>query len=165
MVQSLGRVLNKMGYNGLLLFFDEAESIVQARLSQRVKSYRLLDQFFQTKCFVFPIFAFTDDFFNKVTSELYDDERATFPKNYAALWQDLTVLRLKDFSSQQWDSLLDRLMQLYSQAYQIEILPQVKQGLHSLLIQFEAQETRFKLKALVHKLDIETQHALLDAAD
>ena len=164
MVQSLGRVLKEMGYNGLLLFFDEAESIVQARLNQRVKSYHLLDQFFQTKGFVFPVFAFTDDFFDKVNRELYEDERAIFPKNYAVLWRDLTILRLHDFSSHEWDSLLDRLMQLYSQAYRISLRPQVKQSLHSLLKQFEAQETRFKLKALVNKLDIETQHALLDAS-
>jgi hypothetical protein len=163
MVQTLGKVLKEMGYNGLLLFFDEAESIAQGRLNQRVKSYYLLEQFFQTKSFVFPIFAFTDDFFDKANSELYKDERAIFPKNYIEAWQNLNILRLQDFSAHEWDLLLDRLMQLYSQAYQIDLSPQIKQGLHVLLNKFEVQETRFKLKALVNKLDIETQYSLLDA--
>ena len=163
MVQSLGRVLKEIGYNGLVLFFDEAESIAQGRLNHRVKSYHLLDRFFQTKGFVFPVFAFTDDFFDKVNSEQYEDERAIFPKNYGEVWRDLTILRLQDFSHDEWNSLLDSLMQLYSQAYQIDLPPQVKQNLHALLSKFEVQETRFKLKALVNKLDIETQHVLLEA--
>ncbi len=163
MVQSLGKILKEMGYKGLLLFFDEAESITQGRLGHRVKSYHLLDQFFQTKGSVFPVFAFTDDFFDKVNHELYDDAKETFPKNYAKAWQNLNILRLSDFSSHGWDSLLDRLMQLYSEAYQISLPLQVKPSLHSLITKLEAQETRFKLKALVNKLDTETQQALLDA--
>ena len=52
-------------------------------------------------------------------------------------------------------------MQLYSQAYQIDLSPEVKPSLQSLLDKLEAQETRLKLKALVNKLDIETQQVLL----
>lgn len=163
MVQSLGKVLQEMGYKGLLLFFDEAESIAQLRLGHRVKSYHLLDQFFQTKGFVFPVFALTDDFFDKAKHEPYDDNKEIFPKNYAEAWRNLNMLRLSDFSSYEWDSLLNRLMQLYSQAYQIELPLQVMPRLQSLLAKLEVQETRFKLKALVHKLDIETQKLLLDA--
>lgn len=163
MVQSLGRVLKEMGYKGLLLFFDEAESITQGRLGLRVKSYHLLDQFFQTKGSVFPIFAFTDDFFDKVKSEPYDDSKEIFPRNYAEAWRDLNILRLSDFSAHGWESLLDRLMQLYSQAYQIDLPLQVKPSLQSLLGKLESQEARVKLKALVNKLDIETQQTLLDA--
>ena len=99
MIQSLGNVLKEMGYKGLLLFFDEAESIAQVRLGHRVKSYYLLDQFFQTKGFVFPIFAFTDDFFDKVKYEPYGDNKEIFPKNYEEAWQNLNILRLSDFSS------------------------------------------------------------------
>ena len=162
MVQSLGRILKEMGYMGLLLFFDEAESIAQGRLGHRVKSYHLLDQFFQTKGSVFSVFAFTDDFFDKANHELYDDNKEIFPKNYAEAWRDLNILRLQDFSSHGWESLLDRLMQLYSQAYQIDLPLQVKPRLQSFLGKLEVQETRFKLKALVNKLDIETQQVLLD---
>jgi hypothetical protein len=162
MVQSLGGVLREMGYKGLLLFFDEAESIAQGRLGHRAKSYHVLDQFFQNNDSVFPVFAFTDDFFDKANHESYDDDRKIFPKNYAEAWMDLNILRLQDFSSQGWESLLDRLMQLYSQAYQIDLPLHLKGSLQSLLDRLEVQETRFKLKALVNKLDIETQQVLLD---
>ena len=162
MVQSLGKVLREMGYKGLLLFFDEAESITQGRLGHRAKSYHILDQFFQSKGSVFPVFAFTDDFFDKVKHELYDDDKEIFPKNYAEAWLDLNILRLQDFSSHEWKSLLTRLMQLYFQAYQIDLPFQVKENLQSLLDRLEVKETRFKLKALVNQLDIETQQTLLD---
>ena len=160
MVRSLGVILKEIGYKGLLLFFDEAESIAQRRLNHRVKSYHILDQFFQNNGFVFPIFAFTDDFFDKVNHENYDGE--TFPQNYAKAWVDLNILRLQDFSSHEWESLVDRLMQLYSQTYQIELPSHMKEKLQSLLKKIEVQETRFKLKALVNKLDIETQQAILE---
>lgn len=163
MVQSLGGVLREMGYKGLLLFFDEAESIAQVRLGHRAKSYLILDQLFQSKGPLFPVFAFTDDFFDKAKHEPYDDTSEIFPKNYAEAWRNLNILRLQDFSSQGWESLLDRLMQLYSQAYQIDLPLHLKGSLQSLLDRLQGQETRFKLKALVNKLDIETQQVLLDA--
>lgn len=165
MVQSLGKVLHEMGYKGLLLFFDEAESITQGRFTSRTKSYLILDQFFQSDdSYVFPIFAFTEDFFEQVKDEPYDDDEwETFPKNYAEAWKGLNIVRLQNFSSKGWESLLDRLMHLYSEAYQIALPQQVKGSLLSLLNRVEAQETRFKLKALVNKLDIETQQVLLDA--
>lgn len=162
MVQSLGKILKEMGYKGLLLFFDEAESIAQGRLGHRAKSYPILDHFFQNTGSVFPIFAFTDDFFEKTKHEPYDEEKEIFPKNYAEAWLDLNILRLQDFSSQGWESLLDCLMQLYSHAYQIDLPLQLKGGLQSLLDRLEIQETRFKLKALVNKLDVETQYILLN---
>ncbi|MCX7116658.1 MAG: DUF2791 family P-loop domain-containing protein [Legionellales bacterium] len=164
MVQALGHLLKELGYKGLLLFFDEAESIAQGRLRQRVKSYHLLDRFFEGMPFVFPVFAFTDDFFDKVNQESFDDEKALFSKNYAKAWQDLTMLRLQDFSVQEWESLLVNLIQLYAEAYQIDLSMQVKDGLQTLLSKLQAQETRFKLKALVNQLDIETQQVLLDAS-
>lgn len=163
MVQSLGKVLQDMGYKGLVLFFDEAESVAQGRLGHRVKSYSILDQFFQSADSVFPVFAFTDDFFDKANHESYDDENTKFPKNYAKAWLHLQILRLQDFSSDGWESLLDRLIQLYSQAYQMDLPRHIKGNLLSFLDKLGAQETRFKLKALVNRLDIETQQALLDA--
>ncbi len=162
MVQSLGLILKELGYKGLILFFDEAESIAQLRLNNRIKSYQLLDQFFQTQGYVLPIFAFTEDFFNKVNNESYDDDRAIFTKNYAQTWANLSILRLQDFSAQGWESLLDRLMKIYSQAYQIDLPLQIKANLQILLDKFKAQELRFRLKALINKLDIDTQHSFLD---
>ena len=162
LVRSLGKLLHQMGYKGLLLFFDEAESITQGRLRHRAKSYAILDQLFRSNGFVYSVFAFTDDFFHQVNHELYDENGEIFPKNYGEAWRDLTVLRLQDFSSHGWESLLDRLIELYSQAYRVDLSTEVKKGLHSFLGKLEIQETRFKLKALVNRLDVATQQALLN---
>ena len=157
MMQSLGMLLKSMGYKGLLLFFDEAESIAQVRLSSRIKSYEILDQFFQTNNSVYPIFAFTDDFFDRVDSEPFEDDEQIFSKNYAKAWQNVTIIRLQDFSSQEWELLLDRLIPLYAQAYQVDVPSQTKIMLQNLLENIKTQETRFKLKALVNQLDVKTQ--------
>lgn len=167
MVQSLGKLLKQMGYKGLVLFFDEAESITQGRVNSRAKSYEILQQFFRTKGSVYPVFAFTDDFFDKVNHEQYHDtqEKQTFSQNYAEAWKDLQIVRLKNFSAEGWEVLKNRLVQLYADAYQICVPNQIeiKEKLQTLLDNHKAQETRFKLKALVNQLDIETQHSLLDA--
>lgn len=157
MVQSLGRLLKSMGYKGLVLFFDEAESIAQVRLGSRIKSYEILDQFFQTNDSVYPIFAFTDDFFDRVDSEAFEDDEQIFSKNYAKAWQNVNIVRLQDFSSQEWELLLDRLISLYAQAYQVDVPSQTKILLQNLLENIKTQETRFKLKALVNQLDMKTQ--------
>jgi P-loop Domain of unknown function (DUF2791) len=154
MVQALGRLLQEMGYKGLVLFFDEAESITQARLGQRAKSYDILAHFFKNKDPIYPIFALTDDFFAKVHNE----------PNYAEDWNDLNIVRLQDFSPDAWEALQNRLIQLYAEAYRIDLSNQIigiKEKLHNLLKQLKTQETRFKLKALVNQLDIETQHLWL----
>jgi hypothetical protein len=163
MIQALGKVLKEMGYKGLLLFFDEAESITQGRLVNRAKSYEILDQFFQSKNYIYPVFAFTDDFFDKVKYEQYDGEKQSFSRNYAEAWKNLNIVRLKEFSSDNWKELLNRLIQLYAEAYQVDFpnLIAIRERLQNLLEKIIAQETRFKLKALVHQLDIETQRDLL----
>lgn len=164
MVQALGKVLKEMGYKGLVLFFDEAESIAQGRSGSRAKSYEILDQLFQNKSSIYPVFAFTDDFFHKVNQEQYDSEKQIFPQNYAEAWKDLNIVRLQEFSSDGWAVLQSRLIQLYAEAYQIDLANQlkgIKGKLHTVLDKIKAQETRFKLKALVNELDIETQHQLL----
>jgi hypothetical protein len=162
MVQALGKVLKEMGHKGLILFFDEAESITQGRLGNRAKSYEILNQFFQSHDSIYPIFAFTDDFFEKVKHEQYDDEKQTFSQNYAEVWKDLNIERLQNFSGDEWEALQDRLIQLYAEAYQIDLPHQIRGRLQELLDKLEAQEARFKLKALVNQLDIETQHDLLN---
>ncbi len=48
-----------------------------------------------------------------------------FPKNYAEAWRDLNILRLQDFSSDGWETLLNRLIQLYAEAYQIDLPHQI----------------------------------------
>ena len=104
MVQSVGKLLQQMGYKGLILFFDEAESITQGRINQRGKSYEILDHFFQTKASVYPIFAFTDDFFQTVNNEPYEQvkERGTLLHDYANRWKQLKIAQLKAFHSKEW---------------------------------------------------------------
>jgi hypothetical protein len=160
MVQALGKLLKEMGYKGLIVFFDEAESITQGRLGNRVKSYEILDQFFQARGSVYPIFALTDDFFDKVNHEEYDDEKQTFSQNYAKIWENLKIVRLQVLSTEEWETLQNRLIQLYADAYQIDFFEQmmgIKEKLQNLFDKLKAQETRFILKALVNQLDIEAQ--------
>lgn len=162
MIQAFGKVLKEMGYKGLLLFFDEAESITQGRLGNRVKSYEILNQFFQSKNYIYPIFALTDDFFDQVKHEQYEDEKQSFSCNYAEAWKNLNIVRLKESSSDNWKELQNRLIQLYSEAYQIDFsnIIAIRERLENLLEKIVSQETRFKLKALVNQLDIETQRDL-----
>lgn len=160
MVQALGKMLKEMGYKGLVLFFDETESIGQGRLGYRAKSYEILEQFFKSTDSVYPIFACTDDFFDKVNHEQYAHEKQIFSQNYAESWKDVNIVHLQDFSANEWEALQHRLIQLYAEAYRIDFANQmigIKKKLQSLLEKLKAQETRFKLKALVNQLDIETQ--------
>lgn len=155
MIQSLGKLLHQMGYKGLVLFFDEAESIAEGRLSSRVKSYEILHQFFSESGFVYPVFAFTESFFDRVRSEEYEGEK--FSQNYSEAWKNLQIVRLQDSSSARWEVLQDRLIDLYAEAYQIDLSEkqrELKQKMQELLEKLRAQETRFKLKALIHQLDI-----------
>ncbi len=157
MIQSLGKLLHAMGCKGLVLFFDEAESIAQGRLGARVKSYEILGRFFQHSGFVYPVFAFTETFFDKVRSEEYGGEASPFPQNYFDAWKSLQIIRLQEFSLARWEALQDRLIALYAEAYQIDIaakLPEIKQQMGGLLEKLKTQETRFKLKALINQLDI-----------
>lgn len=157
MIQSLGKLLHAMGYKGFVLFFDEAESIVQGRLSARIKSYEILSQFFQHSGFVYPVFAFTEAFFDKVRSEDYGNEVSQFPQNYSEIWKNLQIIRLQDSFPTRWETLQDRLINLYAEAYQIDIaakVPEIKHHMKDLLEKLKMQEMRFKLKALIHQLDI-----------
>ena len=160
MIQSLGVLLHMMGYKGWVILFDEAESITQGRLAQRAKSYAILERLFKDHGYLYSIFAYTEDFFEQIHHEEYQDIKQTFADNYADSWVDLNIERLQNFSAAGWDSLQERLIQLYSEAYCIDFskqLPKIKAKLHNLLEKLQTQETRFKLKALVSQLDIETQ--------
>jgi len=164
MIRAFSGLLKEMGYKGLILFFDEAEAIAQGRVGSRAKSYEILHQLFNSKEPLYPIFAFTESFFDQVNLEDYACEKQTFPQNYAELWKKLNVVRLADLSSEEWDGLQNRLIKLYADAYKIDLSSQaahIGQSLQSVLNGIKTDETRFKLKALVHQLDIETQHYFL----
>ena len=157
MVQSLGKLLHAMGYKGLVLFFDEAESIGQGRLSAKVKSYDILNQFFQHRGFVYSVFAFTETFLDQVRCEEYGDQIPQFPQNYGEAWKNLQIIRLQNSSLARWEILQDRLINLYAQAYQIDLSEkklEIKQKMRDWLEKFKTQEMRFKLKALINQLDI-----------
>ena len=71
MVQALSRLLRNMGCRGWVLLFDEAEAIAQAGVISRSKSYNLLHRLFAQdvsgSAFLYPVFAFTDDFFQRLS--------------------------------------------------------------------------------------------------
>jgi len=95
-----------MGYKGWVVLFDEGESIAQTRITGRSKSYQYLHRIFLNGPAVaglYPIFAFTDDFFFRLKEEDYDRIRVTrkgeslyFDMNYAHAWKDLGVHRLRE---------------------------------------------------------------------
>ncbi|MCK5438129.1 MAG: DUF2791 family P-loop domain-containing protein, partial [Desulfobulbaceae bacterium] len=71
-IRALAVMFQKMGYKGWVLLFDEGESIAQLRVNIRRKSYHILDRFFSPASpmpGLYPIFAFTDDFFMRVQGE------------------------------------------------------------------------------------------------
>lgn len=168
MVRGLGHLLGQLGCRGWVLLFDEGESIAQARLSARSRSYQLLDRL----CFpeapvrgLFPVFAFTGDFFRQVDAEDYGrvqvrDEREIpyFAKDYAAAWKGLTRYELQDLSPQEWKVLGDKLLRLHARAYQWQP-PEatLRQALARRLTQTQGQETRYRLKALIDELDLAQQ--------
>jgi hypothetical protein len=172
MVQSLPQLFRQMGYRGWVLLFDEGESISQVRITTRSRSYQLLDQMFFPEApspYLFPIFAFTDDFFQKVEDEEYDrvrvwrgEETLYFDKNYAKTWNDLTRYVLQDLSPREWDALTEKLMHVHARAYRWQPSEtRARRDMTERLAHMQGQETRYKLKALVDQLDITQQEQVL----
>ena len=72
-----------MGYKGWVVLFDEAESIMPARIFQRSKSYALLHELFCPESAIsglFPVFAFTHDFFTQLKDEDFERTRIIKPR-------------------------------------------------------------------------------------
>jgi len=172
MIRGLGRLFQKMGYRGWVLLFDEGESMAQTRVTCRSRAYWTLDRMLRPEAAVrglYPVFAFTDDFFQQVADEDYgrarvrrEEEVPYFEKNYADAWQDLTRYPLQDLSPAEWDDLAGRLMRLHAKAYRWRPAEgQVRRGMAERLAQMQGQETRYKLKALVDELDVAHQRTSL----
>lgn len=168
MVEELSCLLQAMGYKGLVLFFDEAESIVQGRISTRLKSYAVLQQLFTSQAPLYSVFAFTESFFERLRAEDYANPNLGFPRNYAEEWaeewKELHLVHLRDLSSREWEVLQDRLIQLYADAYQMDVsaeAAEIKKKQRRWLEECRALETRLKLKALVRQLDMDTQDYFL----
>jgi hypothetical protein len=168
MVRGLGRLLVHLGCRGWVVLFDEGESIAQARVNARSRSYALLDRFFFPEVRVrglFPVFAFTGDFFRQVDAEDYGrvlvrdgKEFPCFAKDYAVAWKKLTRCELQDLSPQEWKTLGDKLLRLHARAYQWHP-PEaaLRQALARRLDQTQGQETRYRIKTLVDELDLAQQ--------
>ena len=161
-----------MGYRGWVLLFDEGESISQVRITTRSRSYGILDQMFSPETsvqYLYPAFAFTDDFFHQVEDEEYDRVRVRndleipyFEKDYADAWKGLNRYVLQDLSRKEWDDLSEKLMRLHARAYYWRPPEaRVRREMAERLAEMQGQETRYKLKALVDQLDLVHQERVL----
>lgn len=169
MIQALSRLFRQMGLRGWVLLFDEGESIVQGNVSARSVSYRILHRMLfsadSRDSLLFPVFAFTDDFFHRVREEDYQRrvirrgaEIPLFDRNYAEEWGQLNICRLGDLSRREWELLAHKLLCLHARAYRWQ--PPVNRTTRELDERLEAtrnQETRLRLKALVDCLDLVQQ--------
>ena len=171
MIRGLGRLFQMMGYRGWVLLFDEGESISQVRVTSRSRSYQILDQMLFPEvpsASIYPVFAFTDDFFYKVDEEEYDrvrirneEEIPYFEKNYARAWTDLKRYLLHDLSPVEWHALIEKLMHLHARAYQWQPDADVQREMTRRLSHMQGQETRYRLKGLVDELDLAHQAQIL----
>lgn len=171
MIRGLGQLFQMMGYRGWVLLFDEGESIAQVRVTSRSRSYQNLDQMLfpeVASSSVYPIFAFTDDFFQKVDEEEYDrvrirneEELPYFEKDYARAWTGLNRYLLHDLSPNEWQMLIEKLMHLHASAYQWQPDADVQREMTRRLSHMQGQETRYRLKGLVDELDLAHQAQIL----
>ncbi len=172
MVQALGLMFQHMGYKGWVLLFDEAEAIAQTRVNVRRKSYAILHRFFCPAAplsGLYPVFAFTDDFFAIVKGEDYDrldtregKEQPYFAENYAKAWRRLNIHNLHDLSSREWQTLAEKLIHLHAKAYDWQPEPkELQKQLAATLKETGAREARLKIKALVNQLDFVHQEIVL----
>jgi ribosome modulation factor len=175
MLRSLAELLRTMGYRGLVTLFDEGESILAGRVTQRSRSYELLDRFFRPERQapgLFAVFAFTEDFFRQLEAEDFDrvqvraeSETPFFARDYAAAWRKLEVYRLDELSRKDWQELAGKLLRLHTQAYGWK--PDEARTLGNLMQRVDemaGEETRLRLKALVDALDVLQQERLFGTA-
>ncbi|MCI5144040.1 MAG: hypothetical protein D3923_00605, partial [Candidatus Electrothrix sp. AR3] len=170
MVRGLGLMFQEMGYKGWMLLFDEAEAIAQTRINVRRTSYAILHRFFCSDTpGLYPVFAFTDDFFATVKDEDYerldtrgDTEQPYFAENYAKAWRRLKIHDLHDLSNREWQTLAKKLIHLHAKAYDWQVEPkQLQKQLAATLKETGLREARLKIKALVNQLDFVQQEIVL----
>lgn len=194
MVQGVGRLFQNIGYRGWVVLFDEGESIVQNNIICRTKSYKLLDKIFYSKIkteALFPVFAFTNEFFSRVEYEEYDRVKPQkrsqnqdkeqipgkklnpgkenfyakanfyFDKNYHDEWKNIRKLKLHEFSSQDWETLIQRLIIMHGFAYKWKpFMELMEKKIKRTLSKDQTAETRLKFKLIVNTLDMEQQSQL-----
>lgn len=168
----LGTLFKQMGYEGWVVLFDEGESISQTRITSRSRSYQFLHRLFDNRLEatgLYPIFAFTNDFFFQVSSEDYDRIRKTrkgefpcFHMNYHRAWQNLTIHELHDLSPREWHELIQKLVVLHTNAYEWHPENGHVQGEMKRVLEHAAdRETRLKMQSLVNHLDLVHQEQIL----
>jgi P-loop Domain of unknown function (DUF2791) len=155
MVLALPQLLRRMGYRGWVLLFDEGEAISQVRRPLRAHSYRILHRLLcpdSPPPGLYPVFAFTPDFFQRLQEEDYS--LPEFDRNYAQAWRQLSIYHLRDLSPADWRNLCDPLIAVHAAAYawhadRERLLPL----LTALLSTLPLQDPRSTFKALVDELD------------
>ena len=164
-VCGLAAMFKNMGFKGWVLLFDEGESIAQRSIIQRRKSYEILQRFFSPpspRSGLYPIFAFTDEFFLRVRGEDYgritvrdDQEFPYFKLNYGEVWRQLRLHRLHNLSGSEWTELAGRLIHLHTRAYGWEPpAAGTREQMAAVVAATGNQEARLKIKALVNQLDL-----------
>ena len=121
----------------------------------RARSYRLLHHLLCPEApppGLYPVFAFTPDFFQRLQEEDYD--LPYFDRNYAQAWRQLSVYQLRGLSRAAWESLCNTLAALHAAAYgwhadQEPLVPLLTTRLATLPL----HDPRLTLKALVDELD------------
>ncbi|ETX08541.1 MAG: hypothetical protein ETSY2_04780 [Candidatus Entotheonella gemina] len=162
MIETLAQLLQQMGYKGWVLLFDEAEAIIQVRSTLRARAYRNLNDLLSptlTPSAIYPVFAFTPDFFQKIREEDYD--LPYFDEDYASAWRDLSIYPLRSLSRAAWQDLSETLIGLHAEAYQWTAdREHLRTLLDDRLRSLPLQDTRVTLKGLIDELDQVQQEAL-----
>jgi hypothetical protein len=159
MLLTLPQLFRRLGYRGWVVLFDEAEAMAQVRRPTRARSYRLLHRLLfsdSPRPGLYPVFAFTPDFFQRVQEEDFD--QPPFDRDYARAWRHLAVYDLRGLSEAEWQGICQQLIVLHGAAYDWPADPeQLGPRLSARLRTMRAPEPRFVLKALVDELDQEQQ--------
>jgi hypothetical protein len=155
MVMALPQLLRRMGYQGWMLLFDEGEAVAQVRRPMRARSYRILHRLLCPDTphpGLYPVFAFTPDFFQCLQEEDYS--LPDFDRDYAHAWRHLSLYQLGGLSLGTWQDLCDTLIALHAGAYgwradHDRLLPLLSARLPTLPL----HDPRSTFKALIDELD------------
>jgi hypothetical protein len=161
MTLALPALFRRMGYRGWVLLFDEGEAIIQGPRPMRARGYRTLHRLVSPDAAcpgLYPVFAFTPDFFQCLHDEEYD--LPPFERNYAEALQHLNVHHLQGLSRVAWHDLGASLITLHAAAYRwpadhARLVPVFTARLQTLPL----HDPRATLKALVDELDQVQQQA------
>jgi hypothetical protein len=161
MLVALSQLFRCLGYKGWVLLCDEGEAIAQVRRPARARAYRLLHRLLcpdGPQPGLYPVFAFTPDFFQRLQQEDFSDP--LFERDYAQAWRHLSTYHLPGLSAAAWQNICSTLIALHAAAYRWHADPaQLMPVLSARLQTLRLQEPRFVLKALVDELDQVQQQA------